>query len=97
MDAGYYPQKDRRKKNLSYWHRYYRDTKFRVGRKGVVGTKQERERSEKTQPEVHALQRPIQERLEQRERASKKEDEYRLKITDQQAAMARLREDVQRL
>jgi len=38
VDAGYYPQKDGTKKDLSHWHRYHRDPKFRVRRKGVVGT-----------------------------------------------------------
>jgi len=62
-----------------------------------VGTQQEREGSEKTQPDAEALWRQIQELLEQRDRASKNEDEYQRKITDQHTAMARLREDVQRL
>jgi len=53
--------------------------------------------AKKTQPDVNALQRQIQELPEQRDRASKDEDEYRRKITDQQTAMVRLREDVQRL
>jgi len=97
VDAGYYPQKDGTKKDLAHWHRYHRDLRFRVGRKGVVGTQQEREGSEKTQPDVEALRRQIQELLEQRNRASKNEDEYRRKISEQQAAMARLREDAQRL
>jgi len=97
VDAGDYPQKEGTKKDLSHWHQYHRDPKFCVGRKGVVGTRQEREGSEKTQPDVDALRRQIQELLEQRDWASKDKDEYRHKITDQQHAMARLREDVQRL
>jgi len=97
VDAGYYPQKEGTKKDLTHWHGYHRDPKFRVGRKGVGGTQQERAGSEETQPHVHALQRQIEELREQRDRASKDENEYRRKITDQQSPMARRREDVQRL
>ena len=68
-----------------------------MGRKGVVGTPEEREGSKKTQPEVDVLQRPIQELLEQRDRASTNEDEYGGKRTKQQDAIARVREEVQRL
>ena len=97
MDAGYYQQKDGTKKDLSHWHRYHRDPKFLVGRKGVVGTRQEREGSEKTQPNIEALHRQIRELLDGRERALKKEDDYRGQIADQQAKIGRLQEDVQGL
>jgi len=95
VDAGYYPQKDGTKKELSHWHRYHRDSKFRVGRKGIVGTRQEREGSEKTQPDIEALHRQIGELLDGRERSLKNEDNYRLKVADQQAKIGRLQEDVQ--
>ena len=97
VDAGYYPQKDGMKKELSHWHRYHRDPKFCVGRKGVVGTRQEREGSEKTQPDIEALHRQIRELLDRRERSLKNEDDCRLKIADQQAKIGRLQEDVQGL
>jgi len=97
VDAGYYQQKDGTKKDLSHWHRYHRDPKFLVGRKGVVGTRQEREGSEKTQPNIEALHRQIRELLDGRERALKKEDDYRGQIADQQAKIGRLQEDVQGL
>ena len=76
VDAGYYPLKDGTKKELSHWHRYHRDTTFRVGSKGVVGTRQKREGSEKTQPDIEALQRQIRELLDGRERSLKNEDDY---------------------
>jgi len=76
VEAGYYPQKDGTKKELSHWNRYHRDPKFRVGRKGVVGTQQEREGSEKTQPDIEALHRQIRELLDGRERSLKNEDDY---------------------
>jgi len=62
-----------------------------------VGTQQEREGSEKTQPDVDTLRRQIQELLEARDKASKNECEYRRKIADQQTVMARLWQDVKRL
>ena len=62
-----------------------------------MGTQQEREGSEKTQPDDDALPRQIQELREQRDLASNNENKYRCKITDQQTAMARVWEDVQRL
>jgi len=97
VDAGYYPQKDGTKKELSHWHLYHRDPKFRVGRKGVVGTQQEREGSEKTQPNVEALHRQIRELLDGRERSLENEDDYRRKIADQEAKIGHLQEDVQGL
>jgi len=97
VDAGYYLQKDGTKKELSHWHRYQRDTKFCVGRKGVVGTGQEREGSQKAQPDIEALHRQVRELLDGRERSLKTEDDYRLKIADQQAKIGHLQEDVQGL
>jgi len=82
---------------LSHWHRYHRDTKFCGGRKGVVGTRQEREGSEKAQPDIEALHRQVRELLHGRERSLKKEDDYGLKIADQQAKIGRLQEDIQGL
>jgi len=97
VDAGYYSQKDGTKKELSHRHRYYRDAKCRVGRKGVVGTRQEREGSEKTQTDTEALHRQIQELLNRREQSLKNEDDYRRKVADQQAKIGRLQEDVRGL
>ena len=97
VDAGYYAQKDGTKKDLSHWHRYHRDPKFRVGRQGVVGTRQEREVSEKTQPDIEALHRQIQELSDRRERSMKKEHDYQQKVADQQAKIGRFQEEVQGL
>ena len=97
VDAGYYPQKDGTKKELSHWHRYHRDPKFHVGRKGVVGTRQVREGSEKRQPDIEALHRQIKELLDRREQSLKNEDDSRRKIADQQARIERLHEEIQGL
>jgi len=97
VDAGYYPQKDGTKKDLSHWHRYHRDPKFRVGRKGVVGTRREREGSDKTQADIEALHKQIGELLNGREESLKNEDEYRRKVADQQAKIEHLLEDIQGL
>jgi len=97
VDAGYYPQKDGTKKDLSHWHRYHRDPKFRVGRKGVVGTRQEREGSEKTQPDIEALHRQIRELLDGRKQSLKNQDDSRRKIADQQAKIERLHREIQGL
>jgi len=97
VDAGYYPQKDGTKKDLSHWHRYHRDPKFRVGRKGVVGTRWESEGSEQTQPDIEAFHKPIGEQLNGREQSLKNENEYRRKVADQQAKIERLQEDIQGL
>ena len=97
MDAGYDPLKDGTKKDLSQWHPYHRDPKVRVGRKGVVGTRQEREESGKTQPDIEALHKQIRELLEGREQSLKNEEDYRRKVADQQAKIERLEGDIQGL
>ena len=59
-----------------------------------MGTRQGREGSEKTQPDVEALHRQIRELLNEKERSLKNEDEHRQKIADQQVKIGRLQEDV---
>jgi len=73
------------KKDVSHWHRYHRDQEFGTGRKGVVGTPQQTEGSEKSQPDIEALHRQIRELLDGREPSLKNEDNYRRKVADQQA------------
>jgi len=60
-----------------------------------MGTREEREGSEKTQPEIEALDRQIRELLEGRERSLKTEDDYQWKTMDQQAKIERLQENIQ--
>jgi len=62
-----------------------------------VGTRQEREGSEKTQSDIEALYRQIRELLDGRERSLKNEDDYRRNIADQQAKIERVQEDIQGL
>jgi len=62
-----------------------------------VGTRQEREGSEKTQPDIEALHRQIRELLDGREQSLKNEDDSRRKIADQQAKIERLHEEIQGL
>jgi len=53
--------------------------------------------AKKTQPDIEALHRQIRELLDRRERSLKNEDNYRRKVTDQQAKIERHEEDVQGL
>jgi len=62
-----------------------------------VGTRQEREGSEKTQPDTEALHRQIRELLDERERSLRSKEDYQQKVADQQAQIHRLQEDVQGL
>jgi hypothetical protein len=60
LNGGYYPQSDGTRKPLSRWHG------FRG--KEVVGTRREREGSEKTQPDTDALRRQVEELINERDR-----------------------------
>jgi len=62
-----------------------------------VGTRQEREGSEKTQLDIEALHKQIRELLDGREKSLKNEDDYRRKVADQEAKIGRLQEDIQGL
>jgi len=84
-------------KNLSHWHRYHREPKFRIRRTDVLGTRQETEGSEKTQPDYEALHRQIRELLDKREQSLKNVDDYRRKIAEQQVRIEGLQEDVEGL
>ena len=93
IKAGYYPQENGDRKPLSKWHRRHREpeqgTKF-----SAVRTWQEREGSEKTQPDVGALQRHIQELLNERQQSMAKDERAGREMADYQATIGRIREEL---
>jgi len=62
-----------------------------------VSIRQEREESEKTQPDVGALQRQVQELLNEKDQFLKNEDESRRQLADQQSTISPMGEDIQGL
>jgi len=95
IKAGYYPQENGDKKPLSKWHRRQPEPVQR--RKfGAVRTRQE-EGSEKTQPDVGALQRQIQEQLNERQQSMEKDEKTRQELANYQATIGRMREELQGL
>jgi len=61
-----------------------------------VRTRQE-ERSEKTEPDVGALQRQIQELLNERQQLMEKDEKTRQELANYQATIGRMREELQGL
>jgi len=95
IKAGYYPQENGDKKPLSKWHRRHPEPEQR--RKfGAVRTRQE-EGSEKTQPDVGALQRQIQELLNERQQSMERDEKTRQELANYQATIGRMREEIQGL
>jgi len=73
IKAGYYPQENGERKPLSKWH--WRHPEPEQRRKfGAVRTRQEREGSEKAQPDVGALQSQIQELLDEKQQTLEKDE-----------------------
>jgi len=96
IKAGYYPQEKGERKPLSKWHR--RDLKAEQRRKfGAVRTPQEREGSDKTQPDVGALQRQIQELLNEKQQTQEKDEKTRRELANYQTTIRRMREEIQGL
>jgi len=87
INAVYYPQGNGERKPLSRWHRRYQEPdqrrKFCALRK-----RQEREGSEKAQPDVGALQRQVPELLDEKNQFRKNEDKYLLQLADQQTTIS---------
>jgi len=95
IKAGYYPQENRDKKPLSKWHRRHPEPE--QGRKfGAVRIRQE-EGSEKTQPDVGALQRQIQELLNERQQSMEQDERTRQELANYQATIGRMPEELQGL
>jgi len=61
-----------------------------------VGTRQE-EGSEKTQPDVGALQRQIQELLNERQQSMEKDEKTRQELANYEATIGQMREELQGL
>ena len=94
MNAGYYPQKDGRRIPLSRWHKQHPNPEQRR-KVDTVRTRLREEGSEKTQPDVRALQRQVQELRNEKDQLVKNEDEFPRQIADQQSAISRMRQDIQ--
>jgi len=96
IKAGYYPQDNGERKRLSKWHRRHPEPEQR--RKfGAVRTRQEREGSEKTQPDVGALQRQIQELLDEKQQTREKDEKTRQELANYQTTIGRMGEELQGL
>ena len=95
IKAGYYPQENGDKKPLSKWHRRHPEAEQRR-EFGAVRTPQ-KEGSEKTQPDVGALQRQIQELLNERPQSMEKDEKTRQGLANCQPTIGRMREEIQGL
>jgi len=62
-----------------------------------VRARQERDRSEKTQPDVGALQRQIQELLDEKQQTLEKDEKTRQELANNQTTIGRMREEIQGL
>jgi len=62
-----------------------------------VRTRQEREGSEKTQPDVRALQRQIQELLDEKQQKLENDEKTRRELANYQTTIGRMREELQGL
>jgi len=96
IKAGYYPQENGERKPLTKWHPRHPELGQR--RKfGGVRTRQEREGSEKTQPDVGARQRQIQELLDEKQQNLEKDEKTRQELANYQTTRGRMREEIQGL
>jgi len=93
IKAGYYPQENGERKPLSKWHRRHPELEQR--RKfSAVRTRQERKGSEKTEPHVGALQRQIQELLDEKQQNLEKDKKTRQELANYQTTIGRMREEI---
>ena len=91
--SGILSQENGDKKPLSKWQRRQPEPEQR--RKfGAMRIRQE-EVSGKTQPDVGALQRQIQELLNERQQAMEKDEKTRQELANYQATIGRMREELQ--
>jgi len=96
IKAGYYPQENGERKPLSKWHPRHPEPE--QGRKfGAMRTWQEKEESEKTQPDVGALQRQIQELLDEKQQTLEKDEKTRQELANYQTTIGQMREEMQGL
>ena len=95
LKAGYYPQENGERKPLSRWHRRHPEPEQR--RKfGAVRTRQEEE-SEKTQPDVGALQTQIQELLDEKQQALERDEKTRQELANYQNTIGQMHDEIQGL
>jgi len=93
IKAGYYPQENGERKPLSKGHQ--RHPKPEQRRKfGAARTRQE-EGSEKTQPDVGALQRQIQQLLDEKQQSLERDEKTQQKLANYQNTIRRMREEIQ--
>ena len=96
IQAVYYPQENGERKPLSRWHRNHpepgQQRNFRA-----VRTQPRREESEKTQPDVGALQRQIQELLDEKQQSLERDAKSRQELANYQNTIGRMREEIQGL
>jgi len=95
IKAGYYPQENGERKPLSKGHKRHPEPEQRRTF-GAVSTRQE-EGSVKTQPDVGALQRQIQELLNERQQTLERDENTRWELANYQATIGRMREEIQGL
>jgi len=96
IKAGYYPQENGERKPLSKWHRRHPEPE-QQRKFSAVRTWREREVSEKTQPDVGALKRQIQELLNEKERFLENESQQLQELDHYQTTIGRMREELQGL
>jgi len=90
------PQENGERTPLSKWHRRHPEPEQRRTF-GAVKTRQEGEGREKTQPDVGALQREIQELLDERQQSLERDAKTRRELANYQNAIGRMRKELQRL
>ena len=96
IKAGYYPWENGERKPLSKWHRRHPEPE-QQRKFGAVRTGQEREGSEKTEPDVGALQRQIQELLDEKQQPLEKDQKTGQELANYQTTIGQMREEIQGL
>jgi len=94
--AGYYPQENGERKPLSKWHRRHPEPE-QQRKFGAVRTWQEREGSEKTQPDVGAQQRQIQDLLDEKQQTLERDEKTREELANNQNMIGGMPEELQGL
>jgi len=93
IKAGYYPQPNGERKTRSRWHRRHAEPE-QPRKFGPVRTRQEREESEKTQPDVGGLQRQIQELLDEKQQTLEWNKRTRQELANYQNTIGRMCEEI---
>ena len=93
IKEGYYPQENGERKPLSKSHRRHPEPEQRR-KLGDLRTRLEKERREKTQPDVGALQRQIQELLDEKRQTLEKDEKIRQEGANYQTTIERMKEEI---